>query len=67
MTRNHSTINLRVLTGDCRGVCVTLPRERAVEGQPVKVAGWSYHRVRRSRATGKLYLAPIHALEQEAV
>ena len=61
-----STIHLRVHAGDCRGVSVVLPRDKAIEGQRLRVAGWSYHRIRRSRLTGRLYLAPIHTLEQEA-
>ena len=63
----YSTIHLRVLDGDCKGVSVVMPDHIARVNKMVKVAGWSYHRIRRSRLTGKLYLAPIHALEQEAV
>ena len=112
MTRCHSTINLRVRTGPCRGVSVVVPKDLADDffesRDSIMVAGWSKHviycddfgvlylqpvsgigssvngnkkilpsearsaaikhgGIRRSRLTGKLYLAPIHALEQEAV
>ena len=65
MTRCHSTINLRVLTGDCKGVNVVVPVDRATVNAQIKVAGWSMHRVRRSPLTGKLYLAPAMAMEGE--
>ena len=60
-----STIHLRVHDGDCKGVSVVMPDHIARVNKMVKVAGWSYHRIRRSRLTGKLYLAPAMAREGE--